>query len=572
MANGLKILRWARIAVAVAVFALISAQFIDIYHQLPRAYYRANPVATQFAPSLIKWLAAGAVVSGAAFISFCATALVFGRWYCASFCAFGILMDAMRAFARFAGNLRFVKKTKIGAALKKRLTMRHRKALTALRAAMLAIAAALIACGYTTLFGFIEPYSLYGKIMGSAVHPALAKLANAASAELYKCEIYAVEPINGDPSVPLAIFGLALLILFAAAAASILRGRIFCNTLCPVGALLGGISKFSLLRLSLDKSKCVSCGMCERNCKSECINAKEKSLDFTRCVLCLNCAKNCPKGAVKISLNSIYRRDEALPQSAKSAEFSAPAAMPRRKFGAAFGALAAMLFAGAKADAQTADKKAGNISPYGQRGRRPDKRLTAPPGSGGLQNFLDNCTACQICTVACKAQILKPSTGEWGLSHFMQPFMDFTDGFCLYDCHSCSKACPTGAIKFVKGKEKKSIKIGTAIFNENLCIVKTDGTDCAACGEHCPVQAIEMLPYGDKKNSLFIPHVHPEVCIGCGACESICPVRPHRAIVVQGLETHIKAKKFEESMRIYKLPKEEPEKQKSGAAQSPFPF
>ena len=163
---------------------------------------------------------------------------------------------------------------------------------------------------------------------------------------------------------------------------------------------------------------------------------------------------------------------------------------------------------------------------------------------------------------------------EWGLSHLSQPFMDFTDGFCLFDCHSCSKACPTGAIKFVRLPQKQTIKIGTAIFNEDLCIVKTDGTDCAACGEHCPVQAIEMLPFGDKKDSLYIPHVHSDVCIGCGACESICPVRPHRAIVVQGLETHKTAVKFDESMRVSKP---QPDKKEEGGAaaapqQSPFPF
>jgi ferredoxin len=127
----------------------------------------------------------------------------------------------------------------------------------------------------------------------------------------------------------------------------------------------------------------------------------------------------------------------------------------------------------------------------------------------------------------------------------MQPYMDFNEGFCLYECHNCSKACPTGAISFVSGKQKRQIKIGTAIFKEDLCIVKTDGTDCAACGEHCPVQAIEMIPFGDKKDSLYIPHIHPDVCIGCGACESICPVRPHRAIVVEGLAVHVQAKKFD---------------------------
>lgn len=144
----------------------------------------------------------------------------------------------------------------------------------------------------------------------------------------------------------------------------------------------------------------------------------------------------------------------------------------------------------------------------------------------------------------------------------MQPFMDFSQGFCLHTCHACTKACPTGAIKFLTSKEKLRVKIGTAKFKKSLCVVKTDGTDCAACAEHCPVQAIEMIPFGKLENSLYIPHVHEDVCIGCGACEYICPVTPHKAIVVQGIKVHKKAVVFDESMRIYK----HQEKKKSAPA------
>ena len=95
-----------------------------------------------------------------------------------------------------------------------------------------------------------------------------------------------------------------------------------------------------------------------------------------------------------------------------------------------------------------------DASPYMLEGERPDKRLASPPGSGSIESFLNLCTGCQICTAACKSQILKPSLTEWGLSGFMQPFMDFSQGFCLHTCHACTKACPTGAIKFLTSKEK----------------------------------------------------------------------------------------------------------------------
>ena len=203
------------------------------------------------------------------------------------------------------------------------------------------------------------------------------------------------------------------------------------------------------------------------------------------------------------------------------------------------------------------------------------KRLGVPAGAQSLKNFSEKCTGCQICVSACKANILKPSLLEWGLSGLMQPYMDFTDGYCLYTCHACTKACPTGAIKFLSGREKKRVKTGTAKFKPSLCVVKTDGTDCAACAEHCPVQAIEMIPFNTKRKSAqFIPHVHEEVCIGCGACEYICPVRPHRAIVVQGLSEHREAKEWNDSMRIYKLPSRSApaDSAPAPAPDNPFPF
>ena len=569
-----KFFRFLRIAFALAVFLLISVQFLDLYHSLPRSYYANNPIQTQFAPSLLKWISTGAVVAGAGFITFCIFALIFGRVYCASFCAFGVLMDILRVPVKFVAKAKFFKNSKLAKKAKDALKMSYKRSRNLLRATFLGLAIILITCGWTTLFGLIDPYSLYGKIMGSCVHPVIAQFVNFVSEQFYNFEIYAVAPIDGNPQISIALFGFALLLLVAIAVASMLRGRLFCNTVCPVGALLGFISKFSIFQLQIDKSSCVSCGMCERNCKAECINVKEKSLDFSKCVLCLNCATSCPKSALKYGLNSKYciqkNESNAKCTSCRADKKSADFKVSRRKLPVALASVSALLFAGAKKEANAKIQK-GNVSAYGVDGERADKRLTAPPGAISIENFLENCTACQICTAACKAQILKPSTTEWGLAHFMQPYMDFSDGFCLYECHSCSKACPTGAIRFVSGKVKRTTKIGTAIFNPDLCVVKTDGTDCAACGEHCPVQAIEMLPYGKKEDCLFIPHVHADVCIGCGACESICPVRPHRAIVVQGLAEHIKAKKFEESMRIHKTVKEKP-KGEVKKQDNPFPF
>ena len=570
----MKKLRIARVAVALIVFVLMGAQFLDVYHALPKLYYKLDVADTQFVPSLIMWLGGGAVVSAAAFVAFCVCALLFGRAYCSFFCAFGILMDVLRKIFSLVFGRKFFAKSAAGKFAKSAFSMQYRRSRAAVRGFFLALATVCIIFGWVALLGFLDPYSLYGKVFGAFVNPIFAGLCDLSSTLLYGFDIYAVPPVNGNPQVPFAAFGAALLILLGISAASVLRGRLFCNTVCPVGALLGLLSKFALFKLGIDAQKCVSCGKCERICKAECADAKNKRIDFSKCVLCFDCAPNCPKKAIGFSVNNLYKKSAVVKKQPKLSENNCAVraesgalggSISRRKFPSALLGVSLAAFFGAKIDA--AEKNASNISRFSLAGRRADKCLTAPPGARSIENFLGKCTACQRCVAACKAQILKPSVGQWGLSHFMQPFMDYDAGFCLFDCHSCSKVCPTDAIGFIALAQKRRTKIGTAIFNENLCVVKTDGTDCAACGEHCPVQAIEMLPF-DRKKSLYIPHVHSEVCIGCGACESICPVRPHRAIVIEGLAVHSVSKVFDSSMRVSKPDYEAPQPQNS----SPFPF
>lgn len=597
MKKFFKIMKVARAAIALAVFCLISALFFDLYFGLPKPYFMHSPFATQFVPSLLKMSATGGILAGAAFITFSAAALLFGRAYCSFFCVFGIMMDGIRKIFKFPAENSRLKKTAFGKFFAKRFgRLNFAPAHNIVRGAFLCAAILAIATGFTSLLGFIDPYSLYGKIMGAIFRPAASFAADAVSHELYSRGIYALGPINGNPAVALSAFGIALFILLAITAAAALRGRVYCNTICPVGAWLGLHAKFSLFKIELDKQSCISCGMCERECKAQCINAKAKESDFSRCVLCFNCGTKCPKNAIRFRPNGTLRKllskakteNAAASKNAQSAK-RGEAAMKRRAFPAAMLSLAGLfcIAAGKERKGKSRMKRLGKgnggecgevkildgASPYGVSYGRADKRLTTPPGSVSLKNFSEHCTGCLACTAECEGQILKPSITEWGLGGIMQPFMDYRVGFCTPTCHNCGKACPTGAINLIMLENKMSIKMGTAIFKKCLCVVETDGTDCAACAEHCPVQAIEMIPYGDPKKSKFIPHVHDDVCIGCGACEYICPVLPDKAIVVQGLAEHRKAKKFEESMRLYK-PQEKPQDYSAPTTtpDNPFPF
>lgn len=589
MKSFFKIAKCLRVTVALAVFVLISAQFVDIYHNLPKSYFKWNPTATQFLPSFLKLLSGTAVLSCWAFFTWTFIALILGRAYCSFACPFGILMDIFRKIAIFPAVSKKLKKTSIGKFCQKKFAVyRFSKARNIMRGSFLIIAILCIVAGYTSLLGLIDPYSLYGKFMGGIVHPSVAMFTDWLGLTLSKFDIYAIPSTNGNPEVPLAAFGLALIILFGLLISSALRGRLYCNTICPVGTFLGMLSKFSLFKISLDESTCVSCGMCERLCKTQCIDSKAKTLDYSRCVDCFNCGVQCPKNAIKIksvfSKKSEKESSENFSSNRKTVKEKS-VSLSRRDFPKRFAGLLAILGLSAKAEAQMRQQKRKRncgtcevdenlYTPYKKKGTRPDYRITLPPGAESLENFAEHCTGCQICVSACKSQMLKPSISEYGLAGFMQPYMDFNEGFCLYDCHSCTKVCPTGALKFLTGKQKRKTKIGTAIFKPSLCVVKTDGTDCSACGEHCPVQAIEMIPFGDKSKSLFIPKVHEDVCIGCGACEYVCPVAPHKAIMVRGLRVHVEAVEFKESMRFYKAPKKEEKKTepKPLPADNPFPF
>lgn len=568
----MKFLKFIRVLFALVFFVAISLQFFDIYHRLPKIYYMYPPASLQFVPSLLKFFGGLGLAASWAFIAFSAMALILGRAYCSFVCPFGILMDILRKIAKFPAENKFLKNSKLGKFCSKKFAaMKYSKGLTALRASFLALALLSIIFGFGGLLGLIDPYSLYGKIMGGGFIVS-SELVNAASTELANAGYYGLSPVQ-EPALALPAFGFSIFLLILTAAVSAFQGRLFCNTLCPVGAFLGGLSKFSLFRLSIDGSSCVSCKKCERACKSKCINISKKSLDFSRCVLCFDCAAGCPKASIKFGLNPLYKSL----LSAKKRE-SEGEKISRRSFAAASLGAVAAISGCSKSDGGLAEKHSLKVldgaSEYRLKGARADKRLASPPGSKSIENFLENCTACQRCITSCKSQVLKASVFEWGLGGFMQPYMDFSSGFCLPNCHNCTKTCPTGAIQFLSNKQKMETKIGTAIFNESLCVVHTDGTDCAACAEHCPVQAIEMIPF-DEKRSLYIPHVHESVCIGCGACEYICPVRPHQAIVVQGLKVHVKAEPFKESMRLY-VPQEKEKAEPSGAApkapDNPFPF
>jgi len=159
-----------------------------------------------------------------------------------------------------------------------------------------------------------------------------------------------------------------------------------------------------------------------------------------------------------------------------------------------------------------------------------------PPGADNIRNFNKHCTGCHLCVSTCPNQVLRPSNK---ISRFMQPNLSFERGYCRPECVKCSEVCPTNAINPITTAEKSATQIGYAIWNKDLCVVNVDGVNCDLCSRKCPTAAITMIPKSaDDSSSPKIPMIDENRCIGCGACEHLCPARPYSAIYVDGIDSH----------------------------------
>ena len=170
----------------------------------------------------------------------------------------------------------------------------------------------------------------------------------------------------------------------------------------------------------------------------------------------------------------------------------------------------------------------------------------SPPGSVSHAHFLQHCTSCHLCVTKCPSHVLKPAFLEYGWGGIIQPMMDFEKGFCNFDCTVCGDVCPNGAIKPLTVAQKHKTQMGRVVFLEKNCIVIRDHTSCGACSEHCPTQAVAMVPY---KDGLTLPKVDPEICVGCGGCEYVCPAKPYKAIYIEGNAVQQEAKPFVEEKK-----------------------
>lgn len=491
--SALKRIRQIVAAVSIVMVTLLFLDFTGVTHK-----WFGWMAKIQFLPAVLSLNLA--VIAGLIILT-----LVFGRIYCSVICPLGIMQDGFAWLGKKSKKNRYS----------------YSPAKNILRYTLLAIMVIAIVAGIGAVVALLAPYSAYGRIAQSLLAPVWQWGNNLLASWAEARESYAFYTVDVwvRGAVTLAVAAVTLIALGFLAWRN---GRTYCNTICPVGTVLSFLSRFSLLKPVIDTTKCNGCGLCARNCKAACINSKEHTIDYSRCVTCFDCLDKCNKGAIS------YARRPALvtkPSEKETANAS------RRDFMAVTAAIATT--AALHAQEKTVD---GGLAVIVDKKIPKRKTKIVPPGAKSVKNLESHCTACQLCVAACPNGVLRPSTA---LDSLMQPESSYERGYCRPECTRCSDVCPAGAISPITPEDKSSVQIGHAVWVKDNCVPLTDGVECGNCTRHCPAGAITMVSSDvDNPDAPKIPVVNTERCIGCGACENLCPARPFSAIYVEGHEVH----------------------------------
>ena len=568
-------LRKIRITLAAICFVAVTLLFLDFTGTLHLWFGWLAKI--QFLPAV---LALNFVV----IVILLVLTLLFGRIYCSVICPLGIFQDCV-------SNLSSRRKGK-------KARFSYSKEIKWLRYGVLVLFVIALVAGLNALVALLAPYSAYGRMVQSLLAPVWQWGNNLLAWIAERQDSYAF--VTKDvwlKSLPTLIVAAVTFVVVVVLAWR--NGRTYCNTICPVGTTLSFFSRFAMFRPVIDKSKCKSCHACERKCKAACIDVDNHKIDYSRCVDCFDCIDSCRLGALKYRFawgrgvgsgstgaktpqnapvgskmtsdgsKNGQNRSSAVPtpvaepvvrQGSPTAEVTdngkgvstidatSPVAEPveatdkgRRAFlvgGAAVigGSLLSSIPMRAEEEEIKDKKRDGGFAEVLPKKAPNRKTPITPFGSESVEKFYKHCTACQLCVTVCPNNVLRPSSR---LEHLMQPEMSFEKGYCRPECVKCSEVCPAGAILKITPEEKTEWKVGTAGVDYDLCVVNRDGVSCGNCAHHCPVGAIRMVRKNpDDEKSPRIPSVNEEKCIGCGACENLCPSRPISAITVNGYSVH----------------------------------
>lgn len=497
-------LRKIRICFATFFFVGITLMFLDFTGTLHA--WLGWMAKIQLLPALL-------AVNAAVVVGLLVMTLLIGRVYCSVICPLGVMQDVVSYIS--------------GRRKKKKYRFSYSPEVKWLRYGVFLLFVIALIAGIGSFVALLAPYSSYGRIVSNLFEPVYRLGNNVLAYFAERFDSYAFYHVDVWIK-SIATFIVAAVTFIVLAYLSWRNGRTYCNTICPVGTLLGFLSRFSLFRITINEKKCVECGLCSRRCKAACINGKAHTVDYSRCVACMDCIDTCTHGAISFSL----RRSRSKAVEVTESKMEKGAVDSARR---GFLTTTAILAAGAALKAQ--EKKVDGGLAVIEDKEVPERATPiVPPGAVSARHFAQHCTGCQLCVSACPNDVLRPSSD---ILTMMQPVMSYEIGYCRPECTRCSEVCPAGAIQPVSVEEKSSVQIGHAVWVRKNCIPLTDGVECGNCARHCPSGAIVMVP-SDSSNpdSLKIPVVNPERCIGCGACENLCPARPFSAIYVEGNSVH----------------------------------
>ncbi len=484
-------LKRSRQLVAILFVMVFGIAFLGI-NLLPEKIYGAL-AHFQLVPAVVGLISGAGLIFIVTFLLIFLLTLIFGRIYCSYLCPMGIFQD-------FLARLFYRKKKSAKIPVNTQPVFFYLTLITA-------------AFGSLWLINLLDPYSLFGKLVSTLFRPLFYRVNNLLVSGLQQFDIYAVPILKHAPiSLSIILFtGTVLLVLLIG---SFFQRRIFCRKFCPAGYALSLFSGNSLFSIDIDDNKCTNCSLCSQVCKMDCIDFKNNEVTNKDCVKCFNCLDVCPVNAIQLTRKK--------PKKAFTPS--------KRNMIKSSGALATFLLP-LPFRASTKQKLLKFDSPV------------MPPGAGNLQKFTDHCTACQLCVTKCPTDVMTAATGEYGLSGLFQPYMNFNHAYCEYDCNICSSICPTDALDKIALETKQLTQLGTVELKTDLCVVYKNNTDCGACAEGCPTHAV----YTEMENNISYPKTRTDICIGCGACQYMCPVDP-KAIVVRPNQKQIIAEKpFEES-------------------------
>lgn len=449
--------------------------------------------------------------------------LFLGRFFCGWICPMGTLQH-------FVGSL--PSEAKRG---KQRIESNRYKRWQTTK--YMVLIAGLVAASFgSALIGWLDPFSLLVRSFGLSLLPAFNFAVRATLLPLEHSRIAAIsgaaKAVHGALQATVLDFrqphfaqGLLLGVLFLVILAASLRiTRLWCRSICPLGALLGIVSQGSVLGLHKDPDSCNHCNRCLLNCQGGDDPIGGVPWRKAECHLCMNCVGSCPHHSLVFRF---FRKEP---------EVVSPD-LGRRK------ALAGLAVGAAIVPLMRASTGLGKSR---------HERLLRPPGSLDESDFLSRCIRCGECMKVCPNTALHPTLDQAGLEGLWTPTLVPRIGYCEPSCVLCSEVCPTGAIWQITPKEKgwvvgvgaqsQTIRLGTAFYDRGRCLPWAMATECIVCEEWCPVspkaiyvQEAEVVDSNGQTKTLKQPHVDPSRCVGCGACEYACPLQEHPAVYVTSI-------------------------------------